>query len=72
MWRPVHFEEIDVEDIVFCQVQPGARFFGHLIQSKEWQKEQCRHMYWISNLKGRINGWCYLDTIYGKLFQIQR
>ena len=26
--------------------------------------------YWISNLKGKSNGYCYLEHIYGRLFQV--
>ena len=26
--------------------------------------------YWVSNLKGKSNGYCYLEHIYGRLFQV--
>ena len=34
------------------------------------KKEGCRK-YWISNLKGYVNGWCHIKHIYGKLSQIE-
>ena len=77
-YLPVRFEEsVEVNDIVFCEVQPpspggAARFYAHLVKIKErdlHHPERC-WKYWISNLQGRINGWCHLQHIYGKLFQV--
>ena len=71
-FEPVTFDgQVEVEHIVFCNVQPSGYFYGHLVKEKEWHHGDRCWRYWISNLKGRINGWCYLPHIYGKLFQVR-
>ena len=60
------------EDIVFCEVQPTRRFYAHLVKTKEWSDDWGCWVYWISNLKGRVNGWCRIEHIHGKLFQVWR
>ena len=70
-YLPVRFDEsVQEDDIVFCEVQPQGYFYAHLVLSKEWKDK--RWVYTISNLKGRVNGWCWLEHIHGKLFQIMR
>ena len=70
-YHPVRFDEqVDEGDIVFCNVQPSGYYYAHLVKEKEWHYGDGRWKYWISNLAGRINGWCYLQHIYGKLFQV--
>ena len=34
--------EVDVSNIVLCEVQPGNRFFGHMVGKKEWGHEPPR------------------------------
>jgi hypothetical protein len=69
-YAPVTAEvPIEVDDIVFCEVQPNDRFYAHLvkaIQVGEWEDTA----YIISNARGRENGWCYRRHIYGKLFEV--
>ena len=75
-YEPVHHDPANVKkgDIVFCLVEPGSRFYAHQVKTITWnwydktkRTEQC---YTISNLKGRENGWCFIDQIYGKLYKI--
>ena len=70
-YTPVSFDEqVEVDDIVFCQVQPSERFCAHLVKDKEWHDADRRWKYWISNPQGRINGHCYKEHIYGRLFVV--
>ena len=72
-YLPVRFDEsVQKDDIVFCEVQPQGYFYAHLVLSKDWNHKDRCWVYTISNLKGRINGWCKLEHIHGKLFQIMR
>ena len=70
-YMPVKFDEsVKDDDVVFCEVQPMGHFYAHLVKSKEWSNERRCYDYWISNLQGRINGWCNIPHIHGKLFQV--
>ena len=70
-YLPVRFEEqVQEGDIVFCSVQPNGYYYAHLVKEKEWDDSNRCYKYWISNLKGRLNGWCHIQHIYGKLFQV--
>ena len=62
-------DEVHEDDIVFCQVQPGDRFYGHLVSRKSFQEGE----WWfiISNAHGRSNGWCSMKNIYGRLIGAQ-
>ena len=61
--------EVRFGDIVFCQVQPGDRFFAHVV-SRKWF-ENGEWYFKISNLTGRENGWCSIKHIYGRLVRAQ-
>ena len=70
-YMPVRFDaSVEEDDIVFCEVQPKGYFYAHLVRRKEWKNK--RWVYTISNLAGRINGWCHLEHIHGRLFQVMR
>ena len=56
--------------IVFCQVQPSGNFYAHSVLQKEWDYDAHRWKYWISNLKGHVNGHCFIEDVYGKLTDI--
>ena len=72
-YKPVYLDsQVSVDDIVFCHVWPSGFFYAHLVSHKEWAAEEHRFKYWISNMKGRSNGFTYLDYIYGKLYSILR
>ena len=68
-----------VNDVVFCEVQKGDRFYAHLVSKKEWtQWDECFY-FWISNMKHILdptlhpwtNGWCQMKHIYGKLINVE-
>jgi hypothetical protein len=62
--------QVQVDDIVFCEVQPGDRFYAHLVKRKEWVWTEAGGGEWyftISNAQGRENGWCHIEHIYGRL-----
>ena len=56
-------EEVAVDDIVFCEVKDKC--FAHLVKKKEWFASG--YCYTIARLDGRENGWCTINTIYGRL-----
>ena len=63
--------KLKVDDIVFCAVQPGNRFFCHPIHKIEWtywkKTRQWEEVYTIGNVdRSRVNGTCFFDGIYGK------
>ena len=61
---------MEEDDIVFCNVRPTGYFYAHLVQCKERCSESKKYVFWISNLEGRSNGWCWIEDIYGKLFSV--
>ena len=70
-YEPVTAEgDVNVDDIVFCQVQPGDRFFAHNVKAKGVWPATGRTYFTIANLEGRENGWCYIEHIYGRLIEV--
>ena len=68
---PVRFEEqILQRDVVFCLVQPTGLYYAHLVKEKEWHRREQHYRFWISNLKGHVNGWCWIEHMFGKLVQV--
>ena len=63
-------EQVEKENVVFCIAQPPQYDYAHLVHTKEWDWDAHKYKYWISNLKGRLNGHCYLEHIFGKLVQV--
>ena len=57
-------------DIVFCEVQPGNRFYCHEIQRINYEAPAGPTVYTISNNKGTENGWCYIEHIYGRVIEV--
>ena len=66
-------------DIVFCQVQPGDRYFAHKILKIEWFKAAASatpaghtmtRCFTIGNNRGHANGWCLDHHIYGRLVEV--
>ena len=75
-YHPVtNADEVNVNDIVFCEVQPGDRFFAHIIKKKWWhtwdRDEPPQWAFTISNIRGHENGWCYIEHIYGKCVEVK-
>ena len=62
-------EQVEVGDIVFCEVQPGNRFYAHLVKDKTWWRGEDQWCFTISNAEGRENGWCLIEHMYGKLVE---
>ena len=63
--------EIGVGNIVFCQVQRSQALYGHIVWSIEQDYHAQERKYWIGNIEGRRNGWCYREHIYGILVEVQ-
>jgi len=64
--------EVEVGDIVFCQVRPTWRYFAHTIKRKTYDDEKEAWYFTVGNQSGWENSWCWMDDIYGKLKQICR
>ena len=60
-------EEVKVNDIVFCEVQYGNRFYAHVVKHKYWYHPTSQWCFTISNIQGKENGWCYMEHVYGLL-----
>ena len=54
---------------MFCRVQPKGYYYAHLVHTKKWDAQTASGKFWISNLKRHINGYCYMEHIFGKLIQ---
>ena len=71
-FEPVYAQDVRVGDIVFCQVEPGGRFYAHRVLAKRWDWDARYnwndYCFWIGNMKGRCNGWCFSDQVYGRLY----
>ena len=64
-------DQVLTNDIVFCEVQYGDRFYAHLVKSKDWHPLDNCFYFWISNLRGKTKGWCHIKHIYGKLINVE-
>jgi len=64
--------EVEVGDIVFCQVKPTWRYFVHTIKRKTWDYEKEAWYFTVGKQPGCENSWCWMDEIYGKLKRISR
>jgi hypothetical protein len=61
--------DIRLHDVVFCEVQPGNRFYAHVVKKIVTKRGRLR--FTIANLEGRENGWCEMEHIYGKLVHVE-
>jgi hypothetical protein len=70
-YEPVGSEpdQVQVDDIVFCQVQPGDRFFANLVKAKWLSKLDGQWYFTIANYKGQEKGWCRIEHLYGRLVE---
>ena len=62
---------IRVGNIVFCLVQTNNLYYTHIvrdIETREWLDEP---KYCIGNIRGRINGWCFREHIFGVVVNAQ-
>jgi phage repressor protein C with HTH and peptisase S24 domain len=60
---PIVSLEINKHDIVFCKV--NGRYYVHLVSAVQGKRFQ------ISNNKGHINGWVTVNSIFGKVINIE-
>ena len=63
--------EIGVGDIVFCQVQRSQQYHAHFVLEVEDCSGRQEPQYWIGNIRGDIDGWCYREHIFGVLVEVQ-
>ena len=71
MYEPVlHPDTIEVDDIVFCEVQPGNRYFAHKVL--EIYRHGDKRYFTIGNQKAFQNGYCEDHNIHGRLIQVFR
>ena len=63
--------EVQEDDIVFCEVQPGDRFNAQLVLSIDegTAAPDGKKTYWIGNAKRHMNGWCYIGHIHGRMVE---
>ena len=64
---------IDVGDIVFCNVK--EEFFAHIVQKVERPQHtepgrKYHTKFYIGNIRGHINGWCYRTGIFDILVDV--
>ena len=52
-------------------MDPGERYYAHLVKIKEWHYRREAWRYTISNMEGRPNGTCFIGQIYGKLYRAE-
>ena len=59
--------EISLGDIVFCQIPELMRFQAHIVW--EITEDDSTGVVWflIGNINKRMNGWCNMSQVYGKL-----
>jgi hypothetical protein len=65
-------DQVQENDIVFCQVQPGDRFYAHLVKRKWLSQLDGQLYYTIANYKGHEKGWCLIEHLYGRLVECLR
>ena len=63
--------EIEVGDIVFCQVQRSQLFYAHIVLAIEDDVWLQQPKYWIGNIQQNYNGWCHREHIFGILVEVQ-
>ena len=63
-------DEVNIDDIVFCEVQPGSRFYAHVVKEKWWKHWQEKWLFRISSIKGYENGHCRIEHIHGILVEV--
>ena len=64
--------DVPVGAVIFCQVYPGREYYADLIMSKTYDDEVEAWDFTVGKQSGWENGWCWMETIYGKLKLIRR
>ena len=62
---------IGVGDIVFCEVQRSKPYYAHIVLAIEHDYFADELKYWIGNIEGHYNGYCFREHIFGILVQVQ-
>ena len=71
MFEPVLYPEtIKLNDIVFCEVQPGNRYFAHKVL--DIYRDSGKRYFTIGNQQGFQNGHCEDHHIHGRLIEVFR
>ena len=68
----VHFSMMHHGDIVFCTVHPMNCYYTHLVLDIEKDMFTHEKKYWIGNMQGRKNGWCFREHLHGIVMEILR
>ena len=63
---------IEVGDIVFCCVQRSQQYYAHIVLGVSKCFHTQEDQYWIGNIQGVYNGWCYREHIFGILVEVQQ
>ena len=63
---------IRVGDVVFCQVFPSRRYYGHIVRKIEPGLYRGEPEYFIGNIQGHINGSCFRENIFGVLVMVAK
>ena len=64
--------EIDVGDIVFCEVQSSHQYLAHIVLDVGHCDDNIMApKYWIGNIQRHYNGWCLRQHIFGILVDVQ-
>ena len=66
----VHFSMMHHGDIVFCTVHPMNCYYTHLVLDIEKDMFTHEKKYWIGNMQGRKNGWCFREHLHGIVMEI--
>ena len=61
-YRPVtRADEVNVGDIVFCELPPWSRFYAHLVSYKWWDTWADKWKFYITDINGHENGRCHIE-----------
>ena len=61
-------DEVNVGDVVFCQVFPKGLYYAHLVMTKEDRKGGWYFL--ICNMAQVVNGWTHMGASFGKLVEV--
>ena len=62
--------EIQVGDVVFCQVQRSHQYIAHIVLRIEHYRQE-GPKYWIGRMDQKVNGWCHRKHLFGILVRVE-
>ena len=75
-------DQVLVDDIVFCEVQYGDRFYVGVVREKRFDGYEDCYYFFIGSIKGRFLmnncrvvygvGWCKIGHVYGRLSNVDQ